>query len=421
MQAFQACDPGSNPGRRISKMLRCKICNQLGHSASQCPLATYKFFSSIGYNFSGSSPPEIFVGRHSYPYVYAGILSPAEYGDTERYSMPELWFREKATIKQIMEYRMKMIYSRFLINVKTARAMIAEKANKHIEVLQEIAMASRHVDASFELNKKPMPKAITKQYWPIIGNPASLKKVVIENNPKVERKVEYLVNDTDVKAEIAIKELYKANIEISNIIKLFNAGLLGLKLQRRLVPTRWAVTAVDSIASKQLIEKIKDYPQLDQFLLFHSSYLGNHYEIILIPDCWRFEVIEAKMPGCIWNADGQLFFASDYESFFGRKGYASNVTGAYYANRLAVAEYLASIKRQASCLVLREVRPEYNMPCGVGILRETTRDAFKRKPESFSSLEEALQAAQKRLQLPIGLFLKHSKLIKEVRLQKKLA
>ena len=48
--------------------------------------------------------------------------------------------------------------------------------------------------------------------------------------------------------------------------------------------------------------------------------------------------------------------------------------------------YLEKIKKQCSCLVLREARPEYWAPLGVGILREASRKAFQETPEIFNSI-----------------------------------
>ncbi len=96
------------------------------------------------------------------------------------------------------------------------------------------------------------------------------------------------------------------------------------------------------------------------------------------------------------------------------------MTGAYYANRLALVEYLEKKKRQASCLVIRECRPEYYAPCGVGILRQASRQAFKNKPEKFETIKQALDSAQKRLRLPASLFKSNSWLLKEYGKQKKL-
>jgi hypothetical protein len=110
---------------------------------------------------------------------------------------------------------------------------------------------------------------------------------------------------------------------------------------------------------------------------------------------------------------GFSYVWKDYESFFSRKKYAFSVTGAYYANRLALCEYLEKIKRQASCLVIREIRPEYNVPLGVGILRQASRQAFKEKPKIFDTIKQALENIQTRLKQPITNYTQESKLLKE--------
>ena len=150
-------------------------------------------------------------------------------------------------------------------------------------------------------------------------------------------------------------------------------------------------------------------------MVFSGEYVGNHYEILLIPRFWSYEVIEAKMSGSVWNPFSQnTFFMQDYEGFYDRKNYANDVTGGYYSPRLAVAEYLTKVKKQASVLVLREARPEYNAPLGVGILRETTRAAFKEVPRKFNTLNEAFENIKTHLILPIGLFKEKSQLLKEL-------
>lgn len=383
----------------------CVKCQGKGLCGKACPIL--KKFSSFNFksHFSGSSPPEIFVGRHNYPYVNAGILSPAELGNTEHYGMPELWHKNQLSIDQIISLRSRMIYGRFKSKIKGK--------NKFSSVMQEVAMASKHVDAEIFLKKKPSNSPKFESEMPIIGNPAPLERIRLQSNTKIEKKVDYLVNDTNAKAQTAIQELYNSNIEISNIIKVLSAGLLGIGFNRKLVPTRWAITATDDTISKILLDKIRFFPEISEFLLFNSEYLGNHYEFLLLPDKFSFEVLEAKMTGSVWNPSGSLYLAQDYESFEGRKDYANNVTGAYYSNRLALAEYLDKVKRQASCLVMRECRPEYFAPCGVGILREASRSAFSKTPEKFATIQEAMQTAQTRMRLPTKVFQEKSWLLKE--------
>ena len=65
-----------------------------------------------------------------------------------------------------------------------------------------------------------------------MANPAPIQKVLLEENPYVDKKVDYLTADYDVKATTALKELYDSNIKVSQMQKLFSAGLLGSKPQR---------------------------------------------------------------------------------------------------------------------------------------------------------------------------------------------
>jgi hypothetical protein len=322
--------------------------------------------------------------------------------------MPEAWHANNYDIEKILGLRSRLVYARF-------KSRIKHDKGKFLGTMKEIAMAKKHVDAEVFLKKTPKPRLEIESGANLIGNPAPLQKVRLESNPKVDKKVDYLVSDTDAKSVIAIKEMYGGSVEVSNIIKVLSAGLLGLGINRKLVPTRWAITATDDTISRVLLDKIRFFPEISEFMLFHAEYLGNHYEILLMPDKFAFEVLEAKMPGSVWNPNqkSKLFIAQDYEGFHGRKKYADNVTGAYYANLLALSEYLTKVKRQACCLVMRECRPEYYAPCGVGILREASRQAFKNKPERFATIKEALQTAQKRLRLPVSIFTEKSWLVKE--------
>jgi len=396
--------------------MRCPACGGEGSCKPNCMvlLKLKEFSPKISKEFTGSSPPEIFIGRFNYPNVNVGILSPAEFGDTSDKSMVEKWFEKKMTIPQILASRSSMIYSRFKAQIKF------KQKDKNFQIMQEVAMAAKPTDMEFKLDKKPILKSKLDKIMPMIGNPALLKKAIFQENVKVEKKVDYLVNDTDAKASNSMQELHRSKISTSSIIKILSAGLLGKKMQRKLVPTRWAITATDNNLSNNFLKEIRHYPPINDFRLFHGEYLDNHYEIIMIPQQFSYEVIEAKIPGSIWNPNQKTTFWKDYESYFGRKEYAFDVAGGYYAVRLPITEYLHKIKRQASVLVMREARPGYNLPCGVGILREITRDALTKKPESFDNLNSALAAAQKRMILPTTEFTKQSLLIKEIKNQRKL-
>jgi len=390
----------------------CTRCKGRGWCGKTCIIfeKLKEFLPKARTHFSGSSPPEIFVGRFFYPNVNTGILAPLDHGETESYSMPELWFEKQLSIKEILSLRGKLIYGRFKSNIKDAR-----KKTKFLALMQEISMADKKVDTEIFLKKPPRFGFEVTRQTAIFGNPAPLKSARLEENPHVPKKIDYIVGDTDAKAVQAIQELYQSKIPISNIIKILSAGLLGQKTKRKLVPTRWSITCVDSTMSKQLMSEIRYLPLINEYLVFSDEYLGNHYEILLIPRFWSFEVIEAKVPGSIWNLfSDRIMVMQDYEGFYNRKDYAEEVGGGYYSPRLAVAEYLTKIRRQASVLILRECKPSYTAPLGVGILRETVRSALRKKPKKFETLKEAFSNIKTRLSLPMDLFIRKSKLLKEL-------
>jgi len=398
----------------------CVQCKGRGFCGNSCKIYNKinNFAPKTRKHFSGNSPPEVFVGKFDYPNINAGILSPDNYSEssTEDLALPENWHNKNFSINKILTNRSQLIYGRFKTQIKATKIN-----NKFTNLMQEISMAHKSVSTEFFLKKTPRKNLEISKSSPIITNPAPLKHARLQENPKVKPKVDYLISDTNCKSVNSINELYNYKIPVSNIIKILSVGLLGLKTQRRLVPTRWAITATDDTISKQMLKKIKYYPEINEILLFHAYYVGNHYEILILPDKFSFEVIEAYMCGSVWNPHtNQANFSQDYEGFFNRKYYAKNVTGAYYVARLALCEYLEKIKKQATVFIIREERPEYYVPLGVGILRQTCRHAFQQKPEKFDTVEQALNQAQKRLKLPISEFTNRSAILKEFGKQKKL-
>ena len=356
--------------------------------------------------FSGSSPPEIFVGKWNYPNVYTGILSPMEHGQTSIMSSPELWHERKLSIPSILSMRNKLIYGRTQSNIYKLND------KKFLSVMQEIAMTHKSVSTEFKLKKPVSKNPEQDSRTPIIPKAAPIESVRLQENAPVKKKIDYLVSDGELKSAPALVEMHKSGIENSSLIKILSAGLLGLTKNRKLVPTRWSITAVDDTLSKERLERIRYYQEISEFMVFTAEYLGNHYNFLLLPSKWSFEVIEISLnhPG-IWH---------DYESFFPRKKYADSVTGAYYANRLALTEYLEKIKRQCSCLIIREIRPEYTAPLGVGILRQTSREAFSEPAKKFPTLKDALRDIQLKLKQPITNYTNKSKILAEHGKQKKI-
>jgi hypothetical protein len=183
-------------------------------------------------------------------------------------------------------------------------------------------------------------------------------------------------------------EMYRRGVETSSIHRVLSVGMLGLKKNRKLVPTRWSISATDDIISSRIVKENEMNASTDLFEVTQYSHLANQYSVVLIPDdVWSFEMIES------WFTDsGQIATGSDYEDARGLDHYPT-IAGAYFAARLAVAEHFARRRRKAAALVLREIHPEYVMPLGVWQIREGVREALKRTAQKFENMEQALSFA----------------------------
>ncbi len=193
---------------------------------------------------------------------------------------------------------------------------------------------------------------------------------------------------------------------MDGISRLLSLGLLGKK--RKLVPTRWSITASDDIAGKHLAAAIQDHPLVGDYLLFSGERLANHFEILLAPGSFTYELIEIWLPRSVWSG-GEAWIGADREGPGPKKGY-SDLAGGYYASRLAVLERLADMRRQSAILAVREITEEYWAPLGVWVVREAARAALAGEPRRFETLEAALADMATRLRTPAREWRPHSEL-----------
>ena len=349
----------------------------------------YKDFGNIS-KLDSNSPPSVFVGsKLKYPLVNVGILSPLEKDENAWiYDDAKYWAENNFQINDVLRLRNNLLNSRFQSNVHDSGT-----SKKFVEIAQEIAIASKPVDIEIELkNKLNLDKNKDKVLTPN-GMKGNLKQAKIIGNVKVHQKVDYVIND-EIKSSEGLEILYKNSFSEYTLSKILSVGVLGLKKNKRLVPTRWSITATDDTLGKLLLKKIKDFPVIENSELFYGEFLGNQYLIMLFPDVWSYELFELYFPGSSWNPSKELKASTDYENFYGRKEYASATAGGYYASRLPIIEYLNSIKRQASVLVIRIETPSYWAGLGVWVVRESVRKSLANKMK-FSDENEIKESAKK--------------------------
>ncbi|MBU1201922.1 MAG: hypothetical protein KJ583_04465 [Nanoarchaeota archaeon] len=331
-------------------------------------------------DFFGAAP-NIFVGRYGYPNINVGILSNEQV--TDEYDDPLIWYNKNFDIPRIVSLRSFLINSNFKSHVKSFN-------DRLLEMTQEVGMAKKPVDVEINLEKKPHYKLEVGADITPYGPTVKLKKAALTENPSIPSKVQKVFSDTDLKAVSAIDYLSKNEFDEHYLTKLLSAGTLGVKTERKLVPTRWSITAVDDTLGKRNIKKIKEYEHKMNYQVYTGDYMGNYYIIMFFPEIWSYELFESYMPNDAWKLK-ELNTFTDYEDYNSRKEYAYNTVGGYYAARLPVTELLLREKKQGSALLLRFVTDDYWVPLGVWVIRQTVRRTLSNKPLEFGSKEEMIK------------------------------
>ena len=332
----------------------------------------------------GSSPPSVFVGHYGYPKVRMGPMIPPFHGDTAILDRSELWVGK--SLEEIKNYRLSLVLGTMGINAY-------DFSGRYLEDMRELVMSKRSVESEAIFEKKPVPDIQLKKEFQLNTTatpfgPAAPLKYFRASSLSADHRIESAFYDTDLKAADALMKMYINGIETSIIQRVFSMGMLGLKKKRKLIPTRWSISATDDIISRMLVKCNERNPTINLFEVTRYSHFANYYSIVLLPDDnWNFEIME------YWFTNsGQTATATDYEQMDGFN-HKPRTAGAFFAARLAIAEHLMRRHRKAAALIIREIHPEYMIPLGVWQVREGVREALKKPAQKFESLDRALSFA----------------------------
>lgn len=368
----------------------CIICK--GHrllcGLSKCPfLTSYVKRVSIASKImdkviDGSTPPNVIVGESGYPYtsIYLG-LPPGVYGDEAKlFDDPYSWHL-KLGLEDIIEIRSGM-----------AMLILPRIYVKDFEKLYEsevglAAVSLKPVDAEGVVSKVLKTDMEFDYILPPTGPRILARDVKVVGDLKIPRKLEEMVFE-DVKALEAIEELYRYGVDFYTIVRALSIGFLGYRNRRRIVPTRWAITAVDSSIGKSLLDAIKLYPEASETLVFYSEYLYNKYLVILSPGPYKAMWIEAWHPKAIYNPSKDIQWLEVRET---KPNIFTAMDGGFIAARTSVLEYLYTAKRQAKVAILREILPQYIYPVGSWQIRQTVKHALTKGPILKNPSEEELR------------------------------
>ncbi len=370
-------------GKGMCGLPRCPIVSRFHAQAAEKPVSSYQ----------GNSP-SVFIGSFGYPDLRGG---PLLVNDTD---YPPDWIRNNLGIEEIVNIR--------------ARAIRGSSSLPRIAGnLQEIALSSIPLDVDVAFEK---PVAFSLNFDGTVapvGLSGAVKKMDLVGNAKIARAVDRITSDEDLSATDAAIALNISGVDVYQITKLMTAGLLGRR--RKFVPTRWAITAVDDTLSNGLKKEIARFPPLEEIRVLTGEMFGNRIVTILVPGDWRYEMIEIWGRRTLWSGDDEVI-VQDCEGMT-KHGY-SPISGAYYSARLAVCEYLVSIRRSARVIVIRSVSGEYWAPLGTWVIREAARKAMGSEPSRYASIDMAVARAV--TLTGSGTWVPHSTLIPELRTQRTL-
>jgi len=375
---------------------------------------------SVMSKFETISPPSVFIGSGlKYPLVSVGILSPLEKEEEAwMYDSPRYWAKNNFEIQDVVNLRENLLNSKF-----ESKATDTRLNNKFIEVAKEVAISQNPLDVEIELKSKMQVGKQNDKVFTPHGLRAPLKNAKVIDNVKVPQKLDKVMND-EVKASEGISMLYRNNFDEYSLSKILSVGVLGMKKSKKLVPTRWSITATDDTISKELLKNIRGYKWVDEYELRFGEFMGNCYLIMFFPGVFSFELFELYLPSSSWNPTNEIKASTDWEGFGGRKGYAFNTAGGYYATRLPILEYMEKIKRQATVVVIRIEQATYWAALGVWVVRETVKKTMEGESMKFDNKEKMIESCKKigkiKYDYDCSQILNKSKLLWQINTQKNL-
>ena len=362
------------------------------------------------FELDGASPPGVFVGRFGYPNVFVGPLVPPIHGDTQILDSPESWVGHP--MEDIVRFRSTLVRGMHRVHVQDV-----DRGGRIVDQTRELALGTLPADVEVGFTCKPHGRVVLDDNVQPFGPSAPVHRLDI-GNLRVDPNLDRASSDTDLRAKEAVLGLFDRGLPVSKIQRAFSVGAFGLEKNRRFVPTRWSITAVDDTIGKDLRESVKTHPLINEIRVYEAIGYDDRFLVVMLPRPWRYELIEAWYPNTLWNPIGRdIVLFGDHEGFEGRTTYAS-IGGCYYAARLAVGEALDRERRQAATVILRETHPGYIMPVGVWNVREHVREALRRPPKLFPTMKETFDHLRIRLDIPMERYVRISEVLKHVLYQR---
>lgn len=319
----------------------------------------------------GSTPPSVLVGEAGYPRVrvYLGIPPGIKGEKASFYDNPIYWFG-KLSLEDIIDIRSNLVLAAMhRLNIYTVPRIADEEF-----LLTGVSL--KPVDTEIVVDKFIRKSILLDAIVPPLGPSVLAKNIKVTSNPYLPRKLEKIIND-DLRAFEAIIELYRDGVDFYIITRALSLGLLGLKSNRKAVPTRWSITAVDQSIGSYLLSTLKLKSSISDILVFYNENLYNKYLVILAPGTYKAIWLEVWHPSSAFNLSSKTEYLM-VEEFPVNKYTAMD--GGYMAARTSVSEYLYKLGKQAKVVIIREILPQYIYSVGSWQIRLSIKYALEKGP-----------------------------------------
>ncbi|HEY9701767.1 MAG TPA: hypothetical protein V6C58_04945, partial [Allocoleopsis sp.] len=179
----------------------------------------------------------IMIGHHNYPNVNVGLLNTDTTIKDESIDDTKHWVENKYDINDIIQKRSMLINSSFKSNIKGFN-------DRLMDVFSEVSLSDRPVDTEIYLDKKPQFKLVFNNEVSPHGPRVELERARITENVHIPKIVDKLTSD-EITSRESLKILYTKGFDNQYLTKILSSGQTGLDANKKLVPTRWSITAVD--------------------------------------------------------------------------------------------------------------------------------------------------------------------------------
>lgn len=308
------------------------------------------------------------VGEKNYPFLKIHSVS----NENKKSSFFKLNNLVKKNYNDIIKIKAKSILG------STQETYIKKTKERVNNELQNIYKSKKAIEFTSEFEKEiKFDKIIINKLSGILGSKNELKSIILNQNPPTSKQIEKFTQK-DIKSKQAIISLYEKGINEQQIINLLALGSFGIDINKKLVPTKWAITAYDQTIEKHLFNKIKKNKIIQNYEIYLHQDKGNFFIIILTSDILNGEIIE-KFEG---GSPSDYF---DHENKLDKKEPATS--GGYFSTKLGIFEHLCQKNKQAGIISIRIIE-DYDIHLGVIFVRECARQAMKNRIFKCSNKNE---------------------------------